>query len=85
VICGDLPADYVSASEIEHPREAVRAFAERWRELARRIASGDDTADVRIGSPDDWPALSPLLGSRASLLLEWVDDDANWEHSDDPE
>lgn len=82
VICGDLPTDYVSAAKIKHPREAIRCFAERWRELARVMASGDRAPDIQIGPPEDGPSLSALLNSRASTLLVWVDDDAQWEHLD---
>jgi Domain of unknown function (DUF4826) len=78
VICGDLPTDYVSAANIKHPREAVRAFAERWREQARLMASGDRAPGIQIGRPEDWLLLSRLLKSRVSMLLEWVNDDALW-------
>ena len=78
-ICGDLPTDYVSAANIKDPREAVRAIAEGWREQARLMTSRERDADIRIGQPEDWPCLSPLLDARASLLLEWVADDAQWE------
>jgi len=58
VICGDLPTGYVSAAKIKHPREAMRAFAERWRELARLIATEDRASGIRIGRPEDWPVVS---------------------------
>ena len=80
VICGDLPTDYLSAAKIRHPRDAVRSFGERWRDLARLMADGDQTSDIQIGRPEDGPSLSPLLSSRASILLEWADDDSQWDH-----
>jgi hypothetical protein len=83
VICGDLPTDYVSAKEIKTPREAVRSIAREWREHARLMASGAMHPDIGIGRPEDWPSLAPLLDSRASMLLEWADDDSVWEDTDD--
>ncbi len=47
------------------------------------MASRERDADIRIGHPEDWPSLSPLLDARASLLLDWVADDAQWEAPDD--
>ena len=82
VICGDLPTDYVSATQIKHPREAIRAFAERWRELARLMANEDQAPGIRIGRPEDWPVLAPLLNARASMFLAWADDDELWEPLD---
>lgn len=78
VICGDLPTDYVSAAKIKHPRDAMRAIAERWREHAKRMAKGEPGVDFQIGSPDDWGELAPLVDSRASMLLKWADDDSLW-------
>ena len=34
VICGDLPTDVMSANEIKHPRDAVRAFSRSWMDIA---------------------------------------------------
>ena len=83
VICGDLPTDYVSAANIKHPRDAVKVIAEGWREQARLMASRERDADIRMGQPEDWPSLSRLLDARASLLLDWVADDTQWEAPDD--
>jgi hypothetical protein len=33
-ICGDLPTDYLSAATIKHPRKALLAFADLWKEVA---------------------------------------------------
>jgi hypothetical protein len=83
VICGDLPADYVSAESIKHPRDAMRSIAAQWREAARLMASGEIHPDIGIGRPEDWPTLAPLLDARASMLLEWANDDSIWEGTDD--
>jgi hypothetical protein len=82
VTCGDLPTDYVSTKGIRHPREAIRSIAEEWREQARLMASGKVHPDIRIGRPQDWPSLAPWLEARASILLEWANDDSVWEDTD---
>jgi hypothetical protein len=53
-------------------------IAEEWRGQARLMTSRDRPADIRIGRPQDWASLAPLLDARASLLLEWVNDDSVW-------
>ena len=78
VICGDLPTDYVSAAKIKHPREAIRSIAEEWREQVRLMATQERPDDIRIGRPEDWASLAPLLDARASLLLKFADDDSIW-------
>jgi Domain of unknown function (DUF4826) len=79
VICGDVPTDYISAAEIKHPREAMRAIAQNWRDQAKLMASGERDADIYIGEPKNWASLAPLLETRASMLLEWANDDSLWE------
>ena len=83
-VCGDLPTDYMSAAEIKHPREAIRAIAEEWRNRAKLMASGEGHLNIRMGQPEDWASLAPLLETRASLLLEWANDDSLWEDFDRP-
>jgi hypothetical protein len=78
VICGDLPTDYVSAEGAKNPRDAMRTIAESWREQADLMAHGKSRPDIRIGQPEEWPSLSPLLKSRAATLLAWANDDAVW-------
>jgi Domain of unknown function (DUF4826) len=82
VICGDLPTDYISASEIRHPREAMRAIAGEWREQARLMTSGEKPSSIRIGQPEDWASLAPLLETRASMLLQWANDHSLWKDID---
>ena len=79
VICGDLPTDYVSAQTIKHPRQAMRALADRWAPAAERMARGEAPEDFSLGQPEDWPTLAPLLASRAALLQDFAADDAMWE------
>jgi hypothetical protein len=82
VICGDLPTDYISAAEIKHPREAVRSIAKEWRDQARLMTTQDRPDDIRIGRPEDWASLAPLLEARARLLTDLADDDSLWEGVD---
>jgi hypothetical protein len=78
-ICGDLPCDYLSAEAATHPREAVRAIAERWQLAAGHMESGLPLPGFSVGSPEEWPTLAPLLASRAGLLLQIVADDEAWQ------
>ena len=89
VVCGDLPTDYVSAAEIKHHREAGRSIAKEWREQARLMRRQERPDAIRIGRPEDWASLAPLLEARATLLLEfanddsvWADVDARWHHNE---
>lgn len=79
LICGDLPADYASAESLKHPREALRAFGQRWQEAASCMARGESHPDISVGLPEEWPTLAPLLLARARSLLEWADDDELWD------
>lgn len=78
VICGDLPTDFVSAGTIKHPREAIKSIAAEWRQQAQLMTSGERRDDIRIGRPEEWASLAPLLDARASLLLEFAEDDSVW-------
>ena len=79
VICGDLPTDYISAATLKHPRDAMRGLAQQWRDQAQLMLSGERHSDIRIGEPEDWASLAPLLATRASLLVGWADDDSLWD------
>jgi hypothetical protein len=80
VISGDLPSDYISAERITHPREALRAVAQRWLEVARCMQDGRPHPTVVVGDPDpsNQATLAPLLEKRGTLLLQWSNDDACW-------
>lgn len=78
VICGDLPTDYISADKIKHPREAMRAIAQRWLEVPEYMAHGESHPTIRIGTPENQAELSPLLRSRGETLLGWSNDDSCW-------
>ena len=78
-ISGDLPNDYVSASNAKTPREAVSAIASLWQEAAQYMSRGEKHPTFRIGSGQQDEELAPMLESRAELLLEWVNDPEVWE------
>ena len=77
-VTGDLPADYISRSEGRHPREALRAFARHWHEVAGFMLRGEPHPDYRIGAPDQWPELGDLLRRRAEIVQRYADDDDIW-------
>ena len=79
VICGDGPTDYMSAGPVRHPRDAVRAFAARWAEVASYMLRGEPHPTIELGSPRTWPELGPLLRNRAELLISCADDDSTWQ------
>ena len=78
-ICGDLPTDHVSAATIKHPREALLAFADRWRTAAEQMSQGRAPSDFSIGSPADWPELAPMLATRAALMHDLAADERLWD------
>jgi len=78
VICGDLPTDYVSSHGIAHPREAMRAIADRWNKLVPFLERGEEHPEWTVGTPERRAELAPLLGARGKLLAEWADDDSMW-------
>ena len=80
VICGDLPTDYLPAQEASDPREAVRAFAARWRSAAEGMRGGNASETISIGSTAaQRRELAPMLESRAKLLATWAERDDVWE------
>jgi hypothetical protein len=60
----------------------MRAIAEEWRQQATLMASGERHNDIRIGQPEDWASLAPLLETRASMLFQWANDESLWNNSD---
>lgn len=78
VISGDLPTDYTSCGPERHPREGLRAIAQRWKDAASLWNDGKRAEGWNIGSPQNEAALAPLLATRADLLLSFVADDSLW-------
>lgn len=82
VICGDLPTDYISSAEVkppQHPRKAMRVFAQNWMELVKARKDGREINRMRIGDPSSHEMLGSLLEARVRLLVEFSDDDSLWE------
>jgi hypothetical protein len=78
-ISGDVPTDYVSFDDADHPREVVRHFARQWAEVSAFMLRGEPHPEATIGTPDQWPALGDLLRRRAELLRSYATDDSIWE------
>jgi len=79
VLAGDMPTDYVSAENVNHPREAVRIIAQRWLKFVEQVGKGVQRPDYRIGPPERGQEIAGLLLPRAKVLTEWVDDETLWE------
>ena len=67
-ISGDVPTDYVTFGDCDHPREVLSHFARGWAELASYMLRGEPHPETIIGTPDQWPVLGDLLQRRADLL-----------------
>jgi hypothetical protein len=82
LICGDLPTDYISSADVnppQHPRKAMRVFAENWLQMVNAWKDGREVENSRIAGSSSHEELGPLLESRAQLLMEWAEDDSLWE------
>lgn len=74
VVCGDLPTDYCSGTNVHTPREALEAIAISWRDAIAQTAAGDEEIfDSTLPA-----SLAPLLAIRAKLLLDIAADASNW-------
>ena len=86
VITGDLPTDYISASDVDdpqHPRKALRVFCNRWITWADSVFEGRESPNYWVGTPERASELAPMLKSRVLTLLDWCDDELLWEGLDD--
>ncbi len=81
-ISGDMPNDYVSATNAGNPREATNAIASLWKEAAQYMTRGEQHPTFVIGSGERVEELAPMLASRAELLLAWVNDPDVWEENE---
>lgn len=77
-ISGDVPTDYMSSEDGEHPRDALRYFSNQWRDVAAHMKCGKEHPVYHIGTPAEWPELAPLLEFRADVLSDCADDDEVW-------
>ena len=85
VISGDLPTDYISSADVkppQHPRKAMRVFANNWMEIVKAWKNGKEHDDISIGDPSSHKKLGPLLEIRANMLMEYAADDSIWEKED---
>jgi len=78
VITGDLPSDFLPSDAAPTPREAARAFAERWRSVASYLKDGKEHPTIQVGAPQDRAGLAPLLRRRADILHGWAAKDEYW-------
>lgn len=77
-IAGDLPTDYVTVGEVRHPRQGMRDIAARWKEVAAYMRRGELHPTCRMGTPQTWSTLAPLLESRVLTLENFASQDAIW-------
>jgi hypothetical protein len=81
-ICGDLPTDYLSAAAIKHPRKAMLAFADTWKEVASFMAKGVPHPHISIGpsgpNAERTAELAAPLVSRSDVLRQFAQDDSVW-------
>ena len=78
-ISGDLPTDYISSGSGYHPRDALRHFSAEWLSVAASMRRGEMHPRTKMGKPELWPAMAPLLEKRAYLLKDYAEDDSLWE------
>ena len=79
VIAGDLPTDYVSASDAREPRGAIAAFARLWEEAAQHMLRGEDHPRFSIGRPENRRELGDLLRRRGAVLKSYAENESLWE------
>lgn len=78
VITGDLPTDYFSAMALHHPREVLRAAADRWEKLLHNIRRGLDDNEMTIAGLENNPELQEILRIRIGLLRKTAEPDDFW-------
>ena len=78
-IAGDIPTDYVSTDDAHDARSAMRHFSRLWLEAATCMEGGNVHPSFKIGKPEDWPSLHPMLRQRGELLAEFAEDESLWD------
>ena len=78
VICGDLPTDLIAAHGLDTPRQALRAFGQRWVHDAQELDRGQVPSAWRHLDSAQLPALADQLRRRGRALQLWADDSASW-------
>ena len=69
----------MSSSSGYHPRDALRHFSAEWLSVAESMRRGQEHPRTKMGRPDLWPTMAPLLQTRAKILREYADDDNLWD------
>lgn len=82
-ISGDLPTDYVSASQVDHPRKALQLIARRWLTASDAMSAGRPADGFLVGDQASATQMAPLLRSRAAILLDWGEDESLWEDEEE--
>ena len=78
VITGDLPTDYFSAMHLHHPRDVLRAAADRWEKLLHNIERGITDDEMSIVGLEDNLELQEILRVRIQLLRKTAEPDDFW-------
>jgi Domain of unknown function (DUF4826) len=73
-ISGDLPTDYITASNEKSTGDVLISFAQEWRPLAENMAKGESLPDYHIGDSSEASSLAPLLLKRAEFLRHLGED-----------
>ena len=78
-ISGDVPTDYMTSSDGEHPRDALQHFAESWADVAGYMRRGEQHPHMELGDPKEWPELAESLEERAQVLGDYAQDNEIWD------
>ena len=73
-ISGDVPTDYMSSSDGEHPADALRYFSSQWKEVAGYLRRGEPHPTLDFGDPQNAPAIAEELEERAAALLKLAEE-----------
>lgn len=74
-ISGDVPTDYMSSEQGDHPRDALRHFSAEWADIADHMRRGVEHPTKSMGTPDEWPDIAEALQVRADALAAYADED----------
>ena len=82
VIAGDLPTDALAAHDLPTPRDALRAFGQRWLLHGAALDRGEVPPAWAHLPHDALPKLAAQLKKRGAALQVWADDAASWPADD---
>jgi hypothetical protein len=78
VVSGDLPTDSILWREAQHPRQALYAIGERWKDVAALWHAGKRSDVLYLQDAGQERDLAPLLAQRAEVLLDLAARDDMW-------